>query len=316
MQRIDVKILGGGQNWIGLGGKIALGLDGYYSRLPKGSTVSVTTADPGMLCLEGVKWVAEGRFHIGITTPGWFVKLAVEGKAPFDQPLPLKMLAIFPHDDRMAFAVRRETGIRTFHDLKERKYPLKVSTLPRTTWHPALWGTEVILAEYGITLDDFVEWGGTLLGDRPRFINAPGVKPATEGFDAVFDEAVMTRRWKNLTEQHDITFLPVDDEVLTRLERKGWKRGKIAKGRFRGVDADVPAADFSGWALYCRADIEDELAYLTIAAIDEQKTAIEELFPQPHGALTGPVDMRSIGRDMPVPLHPGAERYYREKGYL
>ena len=107
MQRIDVKILGGGQNWIGLGGKIALGLDGYYSRLPKGSTVSVTTADPGMLCLEGVKWVAEWRFHIGITTPGWFVKLAVEGKAPFDQPLPLKMLAIFPHDDRMAFAVRR-----------------------------------------------------------------------------------------------------------------------------------------------------------------------------------------------------------------
>jgi TRAP-type uncharacterized transport system substrate-binding protein len=28
------------------------------------------------------------------------------------------------------------------------------------------------------------------------------------------------------------------------------------------------------------------------------------------------VDMTKIGRNSPVPLHAGAERYYREKGYL
>lgn len=316
MERMDVKILGGGGNWIGLGGKIALGLDGYYSRLPKGSTVAVITSEPGLMCLEGPKWVAERKVDMAITTPDWFVKLALEGKPPFTRPLPLRMLAIFPHDDRMVFAVKRETQLRTLADIKERKYPLKLSTLPRTSWHPALWGAETVMAEYGITLDNIVEWGGTLLGDRPRFMNIAGVKAVTEGFDAVFDEAIMTRRWKTLTEENDLKFLPIDREVMKRLEAKGWKAGTLSKGTFRGLDEDVPAVDFSNWALYCHADMQDELAYMTIEAIDEQKVEIKNLYPDPHAAMTGPVDMTKIGRNSPVPLHPGAERYYREKGYL
>lgn len=316
MDRRDVRILGGGQNWVMLGGRIAIGLAGYYSRLPKGSTVSVVTSDPGLSCLEGPKWVAEGKVDMAITTPDWFVKLALEGKPPFDEPLPLRMLAIFPHDDRMAFAVRRDTQLRSLRDLKERRFPLKLSTLPRTTWHPALWGAESVLAEYGISFDDIVEWGGEMLGDRPRFINAPGVKPASEGFQAVFDEALMTRRWKTLTEDYDMTFLPLDEDVAARLESKGWKIGAIEKGRFRGVDEDIRAVDFSNWALFCHEDMEDELAYLTIEAIEEQKDQIMALFPEPFAPITAPIEMSKLGANTPIPLHPGAERYYREKGYL
>jgi len=32
--------------------------------------------------------------------------------------------------------------------------------------------------------------------------------------------------------------------------------------------------------------------------------------------MTAPVDMRAMCRGLPLPLHPGAERYYREMGYL
>ncbi len=316
MERVDVKILGGGGNWIGIGGKIALGLVGYYSPLPKGSTASVVTCDPGMACLDGTYWVDEGRYDMGITTPDWFVKLAIEGKPPFKRKLNLRMLAIFPHDDRMLFAVKRETQLRTFGDVKDRKYPLQLSTIPRTTWHPALWGAEVVMGEYGMTLDDIESWGGKLLGDRPRFINKEGSKMVTDGFDAVFDEAIMTRRWKVLTDENDLKFLPIDPAVAKKLEAQGWKMGKLEKGRFKGVDEDIPVADFSNWALYCREGLDDELAYLTIKAIDEQKHDIEKLFPAPHAPLTAPVDMSKLGRNSPVPLHPGAERYYKEKGYL
>ena len=95
-----------------------------------------------------------------------------------------------------------------------------------------------------------------------------------------------------------------------------WKRGVIEKTRYRGMTEDVPTVDFSGWILFCSEDMDEELAYLTIAALDEQKGEIEALFPQPHAALTGPVDLSWIGSNVPVPLHPGAEKYYREKGYL
>ena len=44
------------------------------------------------------------------------------------------------------------------------------------------------------------------------------------------------------------------------LEKKGWKRGAIPKGKFRGVDEDVPGIDFSGWWLFCRPDLDEEIA--------------------------------------------------------
>jgi uncharacterized protein len=314
-EALEVKLVGGGLNWMPLCTRIALGLGGYYSPLPEGSTISVTTREPGSNCFEAPVLVAEGKFHIGVTTPGWVAKLAREGRAPFRAPLPLRALAQFTHDDRLVFAVRRETGITSLRDIKERKYPLRVSTPVRKTNHPAVWCAERVLEEYGFTFDDIEGWGGKVLLDRPRYQNVAGSAPASAEFEAIFDEAIMTRRWVTLTEQYDIRFLSIDDDVIARLEAKGWERGLIPKGRFRGVDADVHGIDFSGWVLFCREDMDEELAYQTIRAIDEEKGRIDGYFG-PGSAMTNRVDMSEIARNAPIPLHPGAERYYREQGYL
>jgi TRAP transporter TAXI family solute receptor len=314
-EALEVKLVGGGLNWMPLCTRIALGLGGYYSPLPEGSTISVTTREPGANCFEAPVLVAEGQFHIGVTTPGWIGKLALEGWAPFTEPLPLRALAQFTHDDRLVFAVRRETGITSLADIKNKKYPLRVSTPIRKTNHPAVWCAERVLEEYGFNFDDIEAWGGKVLVDRPRYMNVAGVAPASEEFEAIFDEAIMTKRWVNLTEKYDIRFLPIDDAVIARLEAKGWERGIVPKGRFRGVDADVPGIDFSGWILFCRDDMDEELAYHTVRAIDEEKERIDKYFGE-GSAMTSRVDMREIARNVTIPLHPGAEAYYREKGYL
>lgn len=315
MKRIDLKMIGGGRNWMDLSAKIALGLTGYYSPLPKGSTVSVATFDPGIASMRSPLLVAQGRYQMAITTPHWYVRLAAEGRPPFKKRLPLKALAVFPHDDRMVFAVQKRLGIRSFSDLRERKYPLKVSTVPPRNEHPALWGALTVLKAHGLSLTDFEKWGGKLLADRPRHINSPDAKVATPGFDAVFDEAIMTRRWKRLSEENDLVYLPIEPAARAKLEKAGWTIDVIAKGRLRGADMDVPAVDFSGWVLFCNAKLPKEIAYLTVAAIEEQKRDIEELFPAPFPPMTGPVDMRQLAKT-PIALHPGAEAYYREKNYL
>jgi TRAP-type uncharacterized transport system substrate-binding protein len=316
MERLDVKILGGGQNWVTIGGRIAVGLSGYYSPLPEGSTVSTVTMNPAQSVYDGPLRVADRTYDMAITTPGWFARLAAKGLAPYDKALPLRALAAFPHDDRMAFAVKRSLGIKSLREIRDRKIPLKISTAPPGSWHPAYWGASVVLAEYGFSFEDMVSWGGELLADRPRYINHPDSKAVSDDFDAVFDEAVMTRRWHRITEDHDMVFLPVDEDVMQRLEAKGWNRGLIKKGQFRGVEEDLLAADFSDWLLFCHEDMDEELAYLTIGAIEEQAKTIEGLFPPPFTALTGPVDLRRLATHVPIPLHAGAERYYREKGAL
>ena len=315
MEKADIKILGAGNNWTSLGGRITMGLAGYNSALPKGSTVSLVNGDPGQMCIDGPYRVADRTYHMGITTPASFLKLAVEGRDPFDKPLPLRVLATFPHDDRMVFAVKKSTGLKSLEGIREKKYPLKVLTPPPGSFHPSVWGAEAVLAEYGFSLADIEKWGGKLVINRSRGTKPLDTDPEGE-FDAVFDEAVMTRRWKLITDANDITFLPIGEEQMKRLEARGFKRAKLEKDRFRGVESDISVLDFSDWVLYCREDMDEELAYMTIAAIDEQKKGIEALFPQPFSPMSGPCDLRRLAANPAVPLHKGAARYYEEKGFL
>lgn len=311
----EFRFLGSGVNWMPLCGQLALWLGGYYSVLPAGTRVSVTAMEPGRSIFDGCRETAAGNYHVAITTPDWIARLAVDGADPFDAPLPLRAIANFPHNDRMVFAVRKETGITSFRDLAAKKFPLRVSTPLRETNHSGAWCAEKVMNAYGFGFDDIERWGGEVLRDRPRMLSGAGA-PVSEEFDAVFDEAIMTLRWKKLTEQNDLRFLPVDDDVMARFTQRGWKRGTLAKGLFRGLDEDVPTLDFSGWLMYCAAALPDDFAYWVVMAIDEQKEAIQRSMDRPGSGLTGKIEIRNLCRDLPVPLHPGAERYYREKGYL
>ena len=62
----------------------------------------------------------------------------------------------------------------------------------------------------------------------------------------------------------------------------------------------------------------DEFTYLLTKVLDERKEEIHELFGPGSvlHALTGPLDLAQSARELKMPLHPGAEAYYREKGYI
>ena len=154
----ELRFFGSGANWMKMSSILALRLGGYQGLLPAGSMVSVTTTEPGLSCFDGPERVARGEFDIGISTPVWIGALANSGLPPYDRPHPVSSLACFPHDDRMLFGVRRETGIETFADIKAQKYPLRISTPPRATRHPAVWAAECVMREYGFDFGDIEAW--------------------------------------------------------------------------------------------------------------------------------------------------------------
>jgi TRAP-type uncharacterized transport system substrate-binding protein len=77
----------------------------------------------------------------------------------------------------------------------------------------------------------------------------------------------------------------------------------ISTARFRGVST-------SSRAVYAKADLADDFACTIAKSLDEQR----DLFRWPHLPFT--YDSRLVTQLPPVPLHAGAERYYREVGYL
>jgi hypothetical protein len=71
--------------------------------------------------------VASGNVQFAIINPSMILKLAALGTSPFKQPIPLRSIAVLPSSDQMLFAVKQETGLKSIADIRERRFPLKVS---------------------------------------------------------------------------------------------------------------------------------------------------------------------------------------------
>jgi uncharacterized protein len=89
-----------------------------------------------------------------------------------------------------------------------------------------------------------------------------------------------------------------------------YQRAVIPKGSYRGQDADVQAAGLPNY-LVTRADMSAELVYSITNALFESKAELVAAHPAAVG-----INLQHALAGMPVPLHPGAQRYYKEKGLV
>jgi hypothetical protein len=129
----------------------------------------------------------------------------------------------------------------------------------------------------------------------------------------------MTRWWQELANSRGLSFIPIDATVLEQLEREyGWPRAVLPAGYLRGLDTPLETLDFSDFLVIVRADMPEDVAYLLAWCLGETRAALEAQYrhiPPERSPVTYPLDPAKMART-PIPLHLGAERYYREYGYL
>jgi len=220
------------------------------------------------------------------------------------------VLAVFPSWDRLVVAVSARHGIRSMAELIERRPALRVSVADNDCVNFAI---KAALRAHGLSLKSFEDWGGAVepvvRPSNPRRIE--GI--ASGEVDAVIDEGLTS--WAPTAVQHEMNFLHFSPKAMTWLDRYGFGRAPLDGPIFDGqLKEPVEAVDFSGWPIVTRADLPEELAYHIVGVIEQMREDIPYDTP-------GIPPMRHFCSDTPdgpldVPLHPGAERYYREKGYL
>jgi TRAP-type uncharacterized transport system substrate-binding protein len=253
--------------------------------------------------------VARHDLDVAAINPSAFLSMAYRGTGPFSQALPLRALAVMPSWDRMAFAVAERTGIESIGDIKARKAPLKIS-LRGNLSHATRFLIDEVFDAFGFTLRDVESWGGGF-----QYVDTPSAQERLDGIhdgslDAVFDEGI--KGWGPIAQQNGMRLLPVEDAALDRLNTLGWPVGPLPADRFPGAEGQHPS--FSGWPIFGHADMKDDAAYGIARALDGARTRIA--FDSEH-----PVSLEDLCRDndttaLDVPLHPGAERYYVERGAL
>src|ERR1051325_11507888 len=105
--------------------------------------------------------VASGEADIAICNPGGVLAMALRGRGPFKEPIPLRCITVLPQFDQLGFAVADSTGLRTLGDLKRTQYPLKVSLRGQHD-HSVHMICSHVLAAYGMSFEDIERWGGTV----------------------------------------------------------------------------------------------------------------------------------------------------------
>lgn len=258
--------------------------------------------------------VGQKKFDFGFGNPVGLSRMAYLGCGFYKKKIPLRAIGVFPTWDRLIFAVRKDTGIQSLEDIRERKFPLRISTRRRGKLQTTLYAIEQVLKVYGIRLSEIERWGGKVIEAASPSSNDRREAILSGRADAVFDEGV--KSWGALALDSGMRFLPVNQAAARHMARIGFPPAMLKRTHYSKLDREIPCIDFSGWTFFCHADLPSEIAFNMARAVDLCHSQI----PVDHFDRR-PMTMREFCRgseagQLNIPLHPGAKKYFREKRYL
>lgn len=191
----------------------------------------------------------------------------------------------------------KESGITTLADLRGKR--LSVGA-PRS-------GTELnaraILGAAGISYDDL---------DKVEYLPfAESVElMKNRQLDATLQSAGLgVASIRDLSSSVEIVVVEIPADIIAKVGPP-YLAATIPAGTYNGQEADVATAAVQNF-LVTRADLSEETVYNLTRTIYEHLDALVAA----HAAAKG-ISADKAASNPPVPLHPGAEKYFREKGLM
>jgi TRAP transporter TAXI family solute receptor len=288
-----INVLTGGTS--GVYYPLGVALSEIYAGGIEGARVQVQSTKASV---ENLNLLQQGRGEIAFSL-GDSVALAGEGNTEAGFPGPLDKLrgvaAIYPN--YIQIVASADSGIETLEDLKGKS--LSVGA-------PAS-GTELnartIFAAAGLSYDD--------LGRVEYLPFAESVElMKNRQLDATLQSAGLgVASIRDLASTVPISVVAVPAEVVAAIGAP-YVAATIPAGTYDGQAEDVPTAAVGNF-LVTHSDVPDETVYQMTKLLFENL----ETLAAAHAAAQA-IDPEKALEGMPVPLHPGAERYYREAGLM
>jgi len=275
-----------------LGGAMA----DLWTKLLKAEGIEAT-AESTAASVENCRLVGSGEIQIGMAMGGVAFK-AWEGKlSPFEgnpQPI-LGLFSMYPAPQHLLVL---DPNIKSVRDLKGKRVSVDAPGSGCETL------SKLIIEAAGMTYDDM----------KVSYYSQPEAAQALKdrNVDAVFwNFAFPASAVQEVTAVRDVYFVSIDADIIKELTTKFpyYKEGKIPANTYKGQDYDVTTVQV-GNDIVINKDVDENIAYLLVKTLFENAEEIHNVHPvakqliPENGVKTG------------IPLHPGAEKYFKELGLL
>ena len=252
--------------------------------------------------IYNISTIREGELEFGVAQSDWQHHAfngtsKFEGKGAFDG-----LRAVFSiHPEPFTVVARADSGITTFEDLKGKRVNIgDPGSGTRGTM-------EVLLNAKGWTKDDFAL--------------ATEIK-ASEQSAALCDNQIDAMAYtvghpsgsiQEATTACDSVLVNVTGDAVAKLiaDNPFYRTATVPGGMYRGSDADVETFGV-GATLVTSADVSEDAVYALVSAVFENFDDFKKLHPA-FGHLKAE---QMIADGLSAPLHPGAKKYYVEKGWM
>ena len=280
---------------------------GVYYPLGGGMAVVIEKADIGVRCaaestgasVENARLVGAEETDMGMVM-GSVAYKAINGEDPFEKAYPLVTLfQMYPAPEHIV--VLKDSGIKSVNDMKGKKVSIDVPGSGCATM------ARVILEEYGFDLEKDLT-----LANLSQSEMVQALKDGTIDV-AFFNFAYPASAIMDLGATRDIELVPLEEEMVNKLLAKYpyYIKSVIPGGAYSDIAEDVLCLGDSN-VMVVHKDMDEELAYKLVKTIFENVTEGQYALVNVHPIAQLFTPQNAI--NSPIPLHPGAMKYFNEKG--
>jgi len=271
--------------------------------------VNRDTSTTGLKCtapstggsIANINAIAAGDMDMGVAQSDWQYH-AYNGTSEFEGKQVDNLRAVFSvHSEPFTVVARADSGIESFDDLFGKRVNVgNPGSGQRATM-------EVVLNAMGKSMDDFAL--------------ASELKPAEQSAalgDNKVDAIIYTVGHPNgsiqeATSTVDAVIVPVTGPAIDKLveDNPYYAKAVIPGGMYSGTPDDVETFGVKA-TFVTSADVPDDVVYEVVKAVFDNFDRFKGL----HPAFANLNEEEMISAGLSAPLHPGAEKYYRERGWI
>ncbi len=256
------------------------------------------TAQPSPGSVKNARDLKTGEIDLGMLLPSAAFQ-AYNGEKPFKSPLKNLRAVYNTYSFPMHIIVKQDSKIKSLADMKGKT----IGTGPPGSVSMLI--SRVILKMAGVNPNE-VKFRSLSPGENTSAL-ADGNIDVSFVLTGTASAAI-----SQLMTMHEVRYVPMSAAVLKKTNAKYpyMVPGVIKAGTYERVKTDVPCITM--WGLMCTTTkMSNDLIYQITKVTFEHKPELVKILK-----LVKEMTPANGGNNVPIPLHPGAEKYYKEKGVL